>query len=409
VIEERQVNDSIQTIRVNLAERSYDIAIGAGNIAEAGQFLADRAKVTHVVLITDDNVHKPYAMEVAGSIGEQDIDVDVVCVEPGEESKSIEVAESLWQGLFDLGADRKTVVVAVGGGVIGDLAGFIAATFARGLRFLQVPTSLLAQVDSSVGGKVGINLPTAKNMVGAFLQPVGVLIDTATLATLPANEFRAGLGEVVKYGVILDAELFDYLERNAVALLEHDRDVLAHVIARCCRLKADVVERDEHEESGLRAILNFGHTFGHAFETLSWKVSPLPSGERPGVRASQEEIALSSCSPHPNPLPKGEGTVAGTILHGEAVSIGMVCAAQLAARLGRVDAAFTTRLQSLLEVFGLPVDVPNLDRQQILDSMMHDKKVQHGRLQFVLPDRMGHVELVGDIGKGEMLAALESS
>ena len=274
-----------QTIRVNLAERSYDIAIGAGNLADAGRFLADRAKATHVVLITDDNVHKPHAMQVAESLGEQDIDVDVIVVEPGENSKSPEIALSLWQGLLDLDADRKTVVAAVGGGVVGDLAGFIAATFARGLRFLQVPTSLLAQVDSSVGGKVGINLPDAKNMIGAFHQPLGVLIDTATLATLPPNEFRAGLGEVVKYGAALDAELFAYLETNAAALLAHDREVLAHVIARCCRLKADVVERDEYEQSGLRAVLNFGHTFGHAFETLSGY---------------------------------------GTILHGEAVAIGMM-------------------------------------------------------------------------------------
>jgi 3-dehydroquinate synthase len=260
----------VQTIRVNLAERSYDIAIGAGNLADAGRFLSERAKVTHVVLITDDNVQKPHAMQVAESIGLEEIDVDVICVEPGEESKSLEMAEGLWQGLLDLGADRKSVVAAVGGGVIGDLAGFIAATFARGLRFLQVPTSLLAQVDSSVGGKVGINLPEAKNMVGAFLQPLGVLIDTATLATLPPREFRAGLGEVVKYGVILDAELFADLETGTAAVLAHDRGMLARVIARCCRLKADIVEQDEYEQSGLRAVLNFGHTFGHAFETLSW-------------------------------------------------------------------------------------------------------------------------------------------
>jgi 3-dehydroquinate synthase len=357
-----------QTIRVNLAERSYDIAIGSGKMVEAGRFLAERAKATHVVLITDDNVHKPHAMQVAESIGLEEIDVDVVCVEPGEESKSVEMAEGLWQGLLDLGADRKTVVVAVGGGVVGDLAGFIAATFARGLRFLQVPTSLLAQVDSSVGGKVGINLPEAKNMVGAFWQPLGVLIDTATLATLPPSEFRAGLGEVVKYGVILDAELFDYLVANAAAIVDHDRGALAHVIARCCRLKADVVEQDEHEESGLRAILNFGHTFGHAFETLSGY---------------------------------------GNMLHGEAVAFGMVCAARLAERLGRVDAAFTARLRALLETFGLPVEVPAFDPQQILDSMTHDKKVQYGRLQYVLPSRMGNVELVGDVPDKDVIAALE--
>ncbi len=294
---------NLQTIRVNLAERSYDIVIGAGNLADAGRFLTQRAKVTHVVLITDDNVQKPHAMQVAESIGLEEIDVDVICVEPGEASKSLEMAEGLWQGLLDLGADRKSVVAAVGGGVIGDLAGFIAATFARGLRLLQVPTSLLAQVDSSVGGKVGIDLPKAKNMVGAFLQPLGVLIDTATLATLPPNEFRAGLGEVVKYGVILDAELFDDLENNAAALLAHDRDVLARVIARCCRLKADVVEQDEHEESGLRAILNFGHTFGHAFETLSWgsRQSAVESGEWIVDSGEKEPQTSSGRPPSANP------------------------------------------------------------------------------------------------------------
>jgi 3-dehydroquinate synthase len=368
-----------QTVRVNLAERSYDIEIGAGNLARAGRFLADRAKATHVALITDANVHKLHAMTVAESLGEQDVAVDVIVVDPGEESKSLDVAAGLWQGLLDLGADRKTVVAAVGGGVVGDLAGFIAATYARGLRFLQVPTSLLAQVDSSVGGKVAIDLPEAKNMIGSFLQPLGVLIDTATLATLPANEYRAGMAEVIKYGVILDAEFFQYLEDHAEAILERNEKALVQVISRCCRLKADVVEKDEREETGLRAILNFGHTFGHAFEMLSWQVSPLP---------------------------KGEGTA---LLHGEAVSIGMVCAARLAERLGRVDAPCTARLRSLLEKFGLPVEVPKLDRRQILDSMMHDKKVQHGQLRFVLPSRMGRVELVGRIDEADVLAALETT
>jgi len=253
--------------------------------------------------------------------------------------------------------------------VVGDLAGFIAATYARGLRFLQVPTSLLAQVDSSVGGKVGINLPDAKNMIGAFLQPLGVLIDTATLTTLPANEYRAGLAEVVKYGVILDAEFFEYLENNVAAVNQRQEDVLAHVIARCCRLKADVVEKDEREEMGLRAVLNFGHTFGHAFETLSGY---------------------------------------GKLLHGEAVGIGMVCAARLAARLGRVDQQFAGRLVGLLQALAIPVEVPRLGPQKLLDAMMHDKKVQHGRLSFVLPSRLGQVELVGDIAPADVRAAMKT-
>ena len=366
-VEERHVRDSTETVRVNLADRSYDIQIGAGNIIQVGRFLVACAKVTHVVLVTDEHVQRPYAMQVAESLAAHDIEVDLIVVEPGEEAKSLDVAASLWQGLLEVGADRKSVVVAVGGGVVGDLAGFIAATYARGLRFLQVPTSLLAQVDSSVGGKVGVNLPEAKNMVGAFLQPLGVLIDTAALASLPAKEYRAGLAEVVKYGVILDADFFQYLEANATALVEHHADVLIHTISRCCRLKADVVEKDEREETGLRAVLNFGHTFGHAFETLSGY---------------------------------------GTLLHGEAVAIGMLCAARLAAQLGRIDSHLVDRLRNLLQVFGLPVEVPKLDVEQVLDAMMHDKKVEHSRLRFVLPSRLGNVELVGDIAPADVRVAL---
>jgi 3-dehydroquinate synthase len=229
----------------------------------------------------------------------------------------------------------------------------------------------LAQVDSSVGGKVGINLPGAKNMVGAFLQPIGVLIDTATLDTLPPREYRAGLGEVVKYGVILDAELFDYLEAHVAGLLNRDPDVLTHVIARCCRLKADVVENDEREETGLRAVLNYGHTFAHALETLSGY---------------------------------------GELLHGEAVAIGMLCASRLAERFGRVDAKLTQRQRDLLASLHLPVEVPDLDPEKldaIMETMSHDKKVQHGSLRFILPDRMAHVELVGDVDPADVRAALE--
>ncbi len=361
------MNHTCQTVRVELGPRSYDIEIASGNLPAAGEFLAGRAKVSHAVVITDKNVEEPHAVRVGESLAEAAIEVDLVVVEPGETSKSVEMAATLWENMLQLGADRKTVVVAVGGGVVGDLAGFIAATYARGLRFFQVPTSLLAQVDSSVGGKVGIDLPEAKNMVGAFLQPLGVLIDTATLETLDQREYCAGLGEVVKYGVILDAELFDFLEANAQGLLHRDHDVLRHVVARCCRLKADVVERDEFEQSGLRAILNYGHTFGHAVETLAGY---------------------------------------GNVLHGEAVAIGMVCAGRLAQRLGRVDAAFTNRQLNLLSALGLPTALPELDHDQALRTMMHDKKVRHGRLHFVLPTRMGHVDLLGGIDPADVKAAL---
>jgi 3-dehydroquinate synthase len=358
----------LETVHVDLGPRSYDIRIGAGNLPDLGSTLSQLGKVTHAVLITDQNVQEPHALAAAESLSGAAIRTEIIAVEPGELSKSIEVATALWGGLVELKADRRSVVVAVGGGVVGDLAGFVAATYARGLRFFQVPTTLLAQVDSSVGGKVGINLPEAKNMVGAFWQPLGVLIDTKTLSTLPEREYRSGLAEVVKYGVILDAEFFERLEADATALRARQSAVLSPVIARCCRLKADVVEKDEFEQSGHRAVLNFGHTFAHAFESLGGY---------------------------------------GTLLHGEAVSIGMVCAARLAERLGRVDASFTQRLYDVLVAVGLPVAIPRHDPQAVLDAMMHDKKVQHGQLKFVLPDRLGHVEMVGSVASDDVQAVLQ--
>jgi 3-dehydroquinate synthase len=361
------VTDSTQTVRVNLAQRSYDIQISAGNLPQAGRFLTRRGKVSHCAVITDQNVEQPHAVIVGESLAEASVQVDLIVVEPGEQGKSVDTAAALWQKMLDLGADRKSVVVAVGGGVVGDLAGFIAATYARGIHFMQVPTTLLAQVDSSVGGKVGINLPQAKNMVGAFLQPLGVLIDTATLETLDQREYRAGLGEVVKYGVILDAEFFEYLEANVAGLLSRDHEVLRRVVARCCRLKADVVEQDEREETGLRAVLNYGHTFAHALETL---------------------------------------TGYGELLHGEAVSIGMLCASRLAERLGRVGAELTARQLCLLSALGLPTELPKLDYDRALGIMLHDKKVEHGRLRFVLPTKMGHVELVGDVDPDDVRASM---
>jgi 3-dehydroquinate synthase len=359
-----------ENVRVDLAERSYTIEIGTGNLAGAGRFLLDRGKVSQAILFTDARVQEPHAVNVAKGLTSASIEVSMVAVPSGEKSKSVDVAAKLWDAMLELGADRKTVVVAVGGGVIGDLAGFIAATFARGVRFMQVPTTLLAQVDSSVGGKVGINLAHAKNMVGAFWQPLGVLIDTATLDTLPGREYISGLAEVVKYGASLDAEFFSELEAGVPKLIARDPETLIRVIARSCRLKAGVVEKDEREESGLRAVLNYGHTFAHAFEAL---------------------------------------TGYGTLLHGEAVSIGMACAARLAQRLGRVDAAFVSRQNDLIEALGLPVKAPRLDREKVLATMMHDKKVEHGKLRFILPSRMGRVELVGDIDPGDVKAAMESA
>src|SRR3954469_5592542 len=232
----------METVHVNLGPRSYGIEIGSGNLTGVVRFCDTEQDDAHAVIITDSNVDELYCEPVGDALQEAGAQVDILVAEAGEQSKSPEVAADLWEQLLDQGADRKTVVVALGGGVVGDLAGFVAATFTRGLRFVQIPTTLLAQVDSSVGGKVGINLPGGKNMVGAFWQPRGVLIDVDVLQSLPEREYRAGLAEVVKYGVIQDADFFAYLETNIDQVNARDGATLAHIVERCCRLKADVVE-----------------------------------------------------------------------------------------------------------------------------------------------------------------------
>jgi 3-dehydroquinate synthase len=346
------------TVRIDLGERSYDIEIGHGNLAGIASFITKRRKCTHAVIITDDNVKPRYADAIAGPLRAAGIRPDVLTVPAGEASKSVAQAERLWNDLLGLGADRKTVIVALGGGVVGDLAGFAAATYGRGLALVQIPTTLLAQVDSSVGGKVGVNLPAAKNIVGAFWQPAGVLIDLGVLQTLPDREYHSGLAEVVKYGVILDSDLFAYLEANVDGLNARERSVLEHIVATSCRLKAQIVQQDEREESGLRAVLNYGHTFCHAIESVAGY---------------------------------------GHFLHGEAVAIGMVCASRLAELLGRTGADVIHRQQALLERLRLPITLPALDENQLLAAMARDKKAEHGRLRFVLPTQIGHVEVVGDV------------
>jgi 3-dehydroquinate synthase len=357
----------MHTVHVELGPRSYEIAIGSGNLTRVVEFVDVEQDDAHAIIITDANVDDLYAEPVAEVLAQQGCEIDLLIVDAGEQSKSIDVAIELWERMLEEGTDRKSTVVAVGGGVVGDLAGFVAATFARGLDFVQVPTSLLAQVDSSVGGKVGINLPGAKNMVGSFWQPRGVVIDVNVLQSLPGREFNAGMAEVVKYGVIQDAEFFAYLERHVDAINSRDPAALTHIVQRCCRLKADIVEQDEREETGLRAILNYGHTFCHALEAAT----------------GYEQL-----------------------LHGEGVAIGMLCASRLAERMGRVDAAFTKRQLDLLESFGLPTGVPELSHEELIELMYHDKKVERGKLRFVLPSRLGHVEVVRDVVIDDIRAAL---
>ena len=362
------MSEPIATVEVALAERSYDIQIGSGLLDGVVDYVVQRGGARHVAVVTDTNVDALYGDPLADRFVEAGIEAQVLVAEAGEPSKSPEVAADLWQTMIDEGCDRQTVVIAVGGGVVGDLAGFVAATFARGLRFFQVPTTLLAQVDSSVGGKVGVNLEGAKNMVGAFWQPHGVLIDTDVIQTLPEREYRAGLAEVVKYGVILDADFFAKLESQVDAINARDAGVLRELIQRSCRLKADIVEADEREESGERAKLNYGHTFGHALEAATGYTE---------------------------------------LLHGEAVAIGMACASRLAERLGRIDAEATQRQVTLLEQLGLSTQVPeHVDPGELSSLMWRDKKVRDGEIRFVLPTRIGEVELVGGVSDDDVLEAI---
>ena len=360
---------SRETVHISLAHRSYDIVVGSGNLKSVGTALASFDRISQCIVLTDANVAElGYAKRVAESIADAGIGVDVLSIAAGEQSKAIETAATLWEELLECQADRRSVLVAVGGGVIGDLGGFVAATFARGIRFFQVPTTLLAQVDSSVGGKVGIDLPTAKNMVGAFHQPLGVLIDTQTLQTLSDEQYASGLGEVVKYAASLDAELFELLETNIDGIRKRCPELLQKIVATCCRIKAKIVEQDEFETKGHRVLLNYGHTFGHAFESLSDYTLP----------------------------------------HGLAVSMGLICAAKLALRLGKVDSAFVQRQISLHHSLGLPTVPPEYDSKKILELMRHDKKTEFGTLRFVLPIGLGHCVVVDGVSEADVCEVLRS-
>jgi len=356
-------------IRVQLEERSYEIAVTSGDAGGIGPFARRRTTGSRAFVVTDEHVIE-HADMVAASLRDAGFQTLVVSLPSGEAQKSLAVASHLYDQLAEARADRKTLVVPVGGGVMGDLAGFVAATWNRGLPLLMVPTTLLAMVDSSVGGKVGINHPRGKNLIGAFHQPVGVWIDTAFLSTLPDREYRSGLAEVVKYGVILDAEFFAYLEQHAAAILARDAECIRHIVAHSCRLKADVVERDEREETGLRAVLNYGHTFAHAFETVGGY---------------------------------------GAWLHGEAVSAGMVCASRLAERHGLIDADVTERQRRLLQTFGLPIAPRRWPVEDLLAVMRVDKKAVAGRLRFVLPRRLGEAALFDDVLEEDVRQVLQDT
>ena len=348
-------------VQVQLGHRSYDIEIVTGALdGFADSVLQAIPDLSHALVICDQAVQHPWAQLLSEALSLQipGVRVSNTSVESGEVSKSISQYARLLEWMLSEGSDRKSVVFAIGGGVIGDLAGFVAASFARGVRFVQVPTTLLAMVDSSVGGKTGINLPTAKNMVGSFWQPSLVWIDSEVLSTLPDRSYLSGIAEVIKYGVIDDEDFFIWLESNAANLVGRQNEAIRYAIERSCQSKARVVGEDERETSGRRAILNYGHTFAHAIE--------------------------ATCG-------------YGSLLHGEAVSIGMQMAARLALELGITTAPLLDRQTRLLQNCGLPVVLPDADPAEMLPVMMKDKKVEHGKLRFILPEALGKVSLVGDV------------
>ena len=349
-----------RSITVELGERSYPIVIGSGLLG-GGFDLAAHVKGPDCLVVTNETVEPLYLEALLADL--QGKEVSAISLPDGEAYKTLETVVDILDTLVEHGANRDTTLVALGGGVVGDITGFAAACYMRGVDFVQVPTTLLAQVDSSVGGKTGVNHASGKNLIGAFHQPRAVLIDTDTLDTLPDREFRAGLAEVIKYGAIVDADFFAWLEGNIDALLAREAPALAIAIRRSCELKAEIVAEDERE-SGRRAILNFGHTFGHAIER---------------------------CQGY------------GEWLHGEAVAAGMV----MAAHLGGGSAA--ARIEALLERSGLPIRPPELAPADLLAAMGMDKKVQGKRLRFVLLRELGDAFVTSDYDAARLDALLEAA
>jgi 3-dehydroquinate synthase len=351
-------------VQVNLGERSYPIAIGAEWIEGLGPALAEVFPPRPVtVAVNPKLVEVGWADKVEGALAAAGYRVSRCAIPGGEQYKTMETVTRIHDQMLGEKATRQSGVVALGGGVLGDIAGFAASSLLRGVAYIQLPTTLLAMVDSSVGGKTGVNHAMGKNLIGAFWQPVFVGIELTFLETLPAVELRAGMAEAIKYGVIADAALFDYLEENIEKALARDRGVLTQLVKRSCEIKAEVVAGDEREQSGLRAILNYGHTFGHAAEALGQ------------YRA---------------------------ILHGEGVAMGMVAAARLAEARGMVGAEVGDRIERLCERTGLPTRMLRFAAEDYWAKMGSDKKVRDGKIRFVLPEKMGKVGLYADVGREEV-------
>lgn len=343
----------MRTVHVALGNRSYDILIGSGLLGRLGRECRKLALGKRCAVIADSNTGRLFAKAAMTSLTAAGFEPVLITMPAGEQSKNLKVVEQCYSQLAAHRLERKSFIVALGGGVVGDLAGFVAATYLRGMAFVQVPTTLLAQVDSSVGGKTGVNLKAGKNLVGAFHQPKLVLCDQDTLQSLPERELKAGLAEVIKYGIIYDAKFFARLEKDLPKLLQRDGAALTHAVARSCEVKAEVVSQDE-TETGLRAILNFGHTIGHGLEAIS---------------------------------------AYGKYLHGEAISIGQVAAAHLSAHLSGLSIAEVERIATLFSRAGLPIAVTLTAKQRkaLFAAMKLDKKVSGGEIKFVLAKKLGEI------------------
>ena len=352
-------------VKVDLGINTYEIFIDRNILSNVAKFIAQSNFTQKILIVTDSNVAK-FIDKLTAPMTHEKINFDVAIIPAGESSKSLYEAEKIFTRAIELGLDRKSPIVAFGGGVVGDLTGFVAATYLRGVPFIQVPTTLLSQVDSSVGGKTGVNHALGKNLIGAFYQPQAVFIDIDTLNTLPEREIKSGLGEIVKYGIISDGELFNFIEENAEKILSRDVDALTHLIKRSCEIKADVVGQDE-KENGLRRILNFGHTIGHAIEKV---------------------------------------TAYKKYHHGEAVAIGMVGAAMLSCALGKINSADVARLKTLLERLQLETKCAACDVEELFHALQRDKKSIGGKVNWVLMDGFGTVSITDDVTNEKVVEIL---
>ena len=353
----------MRTLTVNLEDRSYPIYIGAG-ISLKDELYSKHISSNKIALITNEEIADLYLSEISQTL--TSFDLKVLVLPEGESQKNLETVQNAIEFLSDNGIDRQASIIAFGGGVVGDISGFVASSYMRGIKFLQVPTTLLAQVDSSVGGKTGVNTRKGKNLIGAFYQPSAVIADTRFLETLESERFSEGLAEVIKYGLIRDRDFFEWLEVNISEILSLDSKAMAHLIERCCQIKAEVVSQDEREGS-VRAILNFGHTFGHAIESLT-------------------EYSVYS--------------------HGEAVAMGMIMASNMSQKMGMLSSEDTKRIKNLIESMNLPVSSPDLDNNDFFESMKRDKKAQDGEIRLILLESIGSAKITSDYPKEVLMKTI---